>query len=49
VLRAEYNRLPRETREQLKTGFRAERERNDVMTWTRFLEVLLPLIPPEAR
>jgi hypothetical protein len=49
VLSDAYSRLPRATRERLKAEYMAERARNDVMTWARYLTVVLPRLPREAR
>jgi len=48
ALREAYARLPPNTRSLLDAEFKAERARNDAITWARYLEVVLPLLPPEA-
>jgi hypothetical protein len=49
VLRSEYDNLPAETRAKLVTEFKTERVRNPIMTWSKYLTVILPLLPAEAR
>jgi hypothetical protein len=49
ALRARYDVLPKDTRDKLRTEFQAERARNPVIGWVRYLEVVLPLIPADAR
>jgi hypothetical protein len=49
VLCDAYSRLPRVTRERLRAEYMGERARSDVMTWARYLTVVLPRLPREAR
>lgn len=49
TLRSDYEKLPAPTRQKLKAEFADHRARSPLLSWARYLKVVLPLLPAEAR
>jgi hypothetical protein len=49
ALVAAYRCLPADTRARLNIEFKQERARSPALTWGRYLDAILPLLPAEAR
>jgi hypothetical protein len=44
-----YRALPADTRARLNIEFKQERARSPALTWARYLDAILTLLPAEAR
>ena len=49
AISAEYRKLPKETRDRLLDDFRSEKANGGTVGWSRYIEVVIPRLPPEAR
>jgi hypothetical protein len=48
-LRSVYDQLPRETRSRIVDDYKVEQGRGATISWSNYLAVILPLLPPDAR
>jgi hypothetical protein len=47
--RQAFDQLPQSTKDQIKADFAAERARNSEISWAKYIAVILPLLPADAR